>query len=119
MLADEIETEKTRGEPEHGRQEGECDVGLPLVAGALVGYAAPVKGGAAVEWADELPSLSDTISVGTNDEVRSELTSTRRPKATIQATKRRRSTGQWMKAAVNGRSHNSARRIERPAITSV
>lgn len=54
MLADEVETEKTGGQPEYGREEGEGHVGFPLVAGTLVGYAAPVEGGAAVEWADEL-----------------------------------------------------------------
>lgn len=54
MLADEVETEKTRSQPENGGEEGEGHVGFPLVAGSLVGYTAPVEGGAAVEWADEL-----------------------------------------------------------------
>ena len=54
VLADEVQSEQAAGEPEDGGEEGECHVGLPLVAGALVGDAGPVEGRAAVEWADEL-----------------------------------------------------------------
>lgn len=54
MLADKVQSQETAGQPEHGGQEGERDVGLPLVAGALLSDAAPVESGAAVEWADEL-----------------------------------------------------------------
>lgn len=56
MLADEVQAQETADEPEDGGEEGERDVGLPLVAGALLGDAGPVEGGAAVEWADPLLS---------------------------------------------------------------
>ena len=54
VLADEVQPQKTAGEPEHGGEEGEGDIGLPLVACALLGDAGPVESGAAVKWADEL-----------------------------------------------------------------
>ena len=63
VLADEVQSEKTAGEPEHSRQEGEGNVGLPLVTGALLGDAGPVEGGAAVEWADELLVVRDALKI--------------------------------------------------------
>jgi len=41
------------GEPEDGGEEAECDVGLPAVAGALVGDVGPVEDGAALKRTDE------------------------------------------------------------------
>ncbi len=47
------------------------------------------------------------------------LTFTKRAKDTIHKTKINKSMGQWMKVPLNGKSHRRARRIERPATTSV
>jgi hypothetical protein len=47
------------------------------------------------------------------------LTLTKRAKDTIHKINIIKSTGQWMKVPLNGKSHRRARRMERPATTSV
>jgi len=54
----EPESENSASKPEDGREEDECSVGLPLLAGALVSDVGPVEDGTAVKGSDELRNVS-------------------------------------------------------------
>jgi hypothetical protein len=54
VSVDEPESNEATCQPEDGRQEGERDIGLPFLAGALLCDIAPIEDAAAVERTDEL-----------------------------------------------------------------
>lgn len=116
MLAHEPYSHKCADQPKDGRQEREGDVGLPLLTSAILCDVAPVEDAAAVKRADKLfPKVSNTeITLGFT--VR---TLTSRPKAAIQRQKKIMSTGQWMNAPENGRSHSRERNMDNDETTMV